>query len=66
MFPFYIFKIEADGIPIWCEGAETFEAAELRVAALTVSHPAKYTILSRDTDRPDAPGAPSRANPQGR
>ncbi len=45
--PFAIFKIAADGHPVWVQSAQTLDEANARVQALGLTFPGEYIIRSR-------------------
>jgi hypothetical protein len=60
---FDIFRLQKDGVLLWCDVAQTLEIAKLRVQSLSISSPGRYVILSQNTGKqtvlePDSAGAP--------
>jgi hypothetical protein len=49
VFPFDIFQSEDDGSVLWCESAETLEAAKARVRELVVGVPVDYILFNQQT-----------------
>ena len=45
--PFAIFKVAADGHPVWVQSARTLDEANARVQALGLTFPGEYIIRSR-------------------
>lgn len=48
---FDIFRLQQDGVLLWCGAAQSLENAKLRIQSLSASSPGKYVILSQNTGR---------------
>jgi hypothetical protein len=63
---FDIFRLQDDGVLLWCDVAQTLEIAKLRVQSLSISSTGRYVILSQNTGKqaalePGSAGAPRDA-----
>ena len=47
--PFDIFRLGADGHPVWVEAVPTLDAAKIRVQSLGATFPGQYMIFSQKT-----------------
>ena len=63
---FDIFRLQQDGILLWCDAVASLELAKLRVQSLSVSSPGRYVILSQNAGnktilQAEPPSPPSNA-----